>query len=301
MIELDGDESQPQGQLALVATDEGSPKRFKGSGAPNSSTSITRVDDSFWDRIQSCVSSAVASSLEPFKEGLQTINARADQTEVTLREMGDKFENHVAAMEEEHGRIRHRLDQLQEQLVEVQKECSPSASPKSSHTTPPPGPHQVPLYLVVMGGWKEGERKEYIEVQINKLFEAAGVQPQVHELQLFGKRPRCARVTLKFDVDTPAAKRAKQQEVISRLRAQQWTSRECNKPIWITQDRTPAQRVTNRGIAIIGSFLQNGLKVSRDSLEIDNWQAARTYIGDHRVSGTYLALCQRSPPAQTPW
>ena len=205
-----------------------------------------------------------------------------------LKDMGTRFDRHLIDMEEKDVKFRMRLDELQEQLVEL-KERSPGTSPKSSHPTSPQGsasPNiRPPSYLIIMGGWKEGERKDYLDVQLPKLFAAAGVSQHVKEVQLFGKRPRCAKISLKFENDEQNGKRDLQQSVISKLRGQQWTPQSCDKPVWVTQDRTPAQRATNKAVAIIGGFLQSAMKVTRESFEIDHWQAARTYVGDHRISG----------------
>ena len=216
-----------------------------------------------------------------------------------LKDMGTRFDRHLIDMEEKDVKFRMRLDELQEQLVEL-KERSPGTSPKSSHPTSPQGsasPNiRPPSYLIIMGGWKEGERKDYLDVQLPKLFAAAGVSQHVKEVQLFGKRPRCAKISLKFENDEQNGKRDLQQSVISKLRGQQWTPQSCDKPVWVTQDRTPAQRATNKAVAIIGGFLQSAMNVTRESFEIDHWQAARTYVGDHRISGAYPGPVSSPPP-----
>lgn len=202
-------------------------------------------------------------------------------------------------MEEKDARIKTRLDQLQDQVVELQKLSSPGVSPKASSAVSPSGwssPTIGPSYLVIVGGWKEGERRDYVEANLSKLFAAAGVTESIFELQWYGKRPRCARVHLNFDWDEAVYKRELQQSVITKLRAQQWVPRDCPKPVWITPDRPPAQRAINRAIAIMGNFLQETLKVPRDQFEIDNWQAGRTYLGDHRISGTFPGLSPTRPP-----
>ena len=279
----------------VVPGDEGSPKRIR-TEVPQS-TAV--VDTAFWDRIQSCVAAAVTSSLDPLREGLQHVSKRTDHTEAMLKDMGTRFDRHLIDMEEKDVKFRMRLDELQEQLVEL-KERSPGTSPKSSHPTSPQGsasPNiRPPSYLIIMGGWKEGERKDYLDVQLPKLFAAAGVSQHVKEVQLFGKRPRCAKISLKFENDEQNGKRDLQQSVISKLRGQQWTPQSCDKPVWVTQDRTPAQRATNKAVAIIGGFLQSAMNVTRESFEIDHWQAARTYVGDHRISGAYPGPVSSPPP-----
>ena len=294
------DDRDASPSLELVApSEEGSPKRSRIE-APQS---MAAVDGAFWDRIQSCVAAAVTSSLNPLKEGLQHVSSRTDHTEAALREMGTRFEQHVANMEEKNGMIKGRLDELQEKLEEL-KERSPGTSPKSSHPKSPIGPAsptRPPSYLIIIGGWKEGERKDYLDTQLPRLFSSSGVSSLISEVQMFGKRPRCAKICLKFESEEPTSKRELQQFVISKLRAQQWTPRECTKPVWITQDRTPAQRAMNKAVAIIGSFLQTTMKVNRDSFEIDNWQAARTYVGDNRISGAYPGPVSTPPPRADPF
>eukprot|EP00438_Fugacium_kawagutii_P032656 Skav216052 [mRNA] locus=scaffold2261:15267:16052:- [translate_table: standard] len=213
--------------------------------------------------------------------------------------MDTRFASHVATMKEKDEKLRLRLDQLQAQLTDLQKERSPGASPKSAYGGSPTGmasPNVPPSYLVIVGGWRDGERKDYIEANLSKLFEAAGVTSQIREVQMFGKRPRCAKISLQFSSDEPFAKRELQQTVISKLREQRWTPRECTKPIWVNQDRSPAQRATSKAVAITGGFLQHTLKIQREQFEIDQWLAARTYLGDFRISGAFPGPVSAPPP-----
>ena len=49
-----------------------------------------------------------------------------------------------------------------------------------------------------MVGWKEGERKDYLDIHLPKLFSASGVSSHISEIQVLGKRPRSAKISLKW-------------------------------------------------------------------------------------------------------
>lgn len=266
---------------------EGGPKRIRVE--TTSPTALVPVDASFWEGIQTCVSVAVAASIDPLREKLQQVHQKTDRHEVSLGVMETNFKQHVKAMKEQDSKFQSRLDELQNQVLEI-KETSQSPKSRQEEDSPTgPRSQPAPSYLVIIGGWKDGERRQYVETSLSELLAAARVSDKVSEVQLFGKRPRCARVSLQFSSDNPASKRATQQEVIASLRAQAWVPRDCQKPVWVTQDRTPAQRAATRAVAIIGSFLRTTMQIEPEHFEVDSWQAARTYLGDHRISGTSLS------------
>ena len=84
--------------------------------------------------------------------------------------------------------------------------------------------------------------------------------------------------------------------MISKVKAQQWTPRECSKPVWVIEDRPPGARSVSRAVAIVGSFIEKTLCFSKDKLEVDNWQAARAYLGDMRISGAFPGAVPSPPP-----
>ena len=149
---------------------------------------------------------------------------------------------------------------------------------------------------MVVGGWRDGERKGYLEMELTKLWAAAGVEASVSQVQTFGKRPRCAKVTLRLPEGDLGEKRAFLTDIISKVKAQQWIPRECSKPIWVIEDRPPSARSINRAVAIVGSFIEKTLCFTKDQLEVDNWQAARAYLGDMRISGAFPGSVPCPPP-----
>ena len=64
----------------------------------------------------------------------------------------------------------------------------------------------------------EGERRQYLQEQVNSLFTKVGVSTQVSSLTFFGIRPRCAKVVLVLHSQDSAVNREAQQQFISMLR-----------------------------------------------------------------------------------
>ena len=54
----------------------------------------------------------------------------------------------------------------------------------------------------------------------------------------------------------------------------------------------------NRAIAIMGSFIEESLKFTREKLEVDSWPAARAYLGDKKISGASPDTSVTPPPRQ---
>ena len=147
---------------------------------------------------------------------------------------------------------------------------------------------------MVLGGWRE--RKEYLETELSKLWSSAGVADSVRDVQTFGKRPRCAKVTLRLPDTDLTGKRAFLMDVITKVKAQKWVPRECSKAIWALEDRPPSARAVNRAVAIMGAFIEQTLGYTKEKLEVDNWAAARAYLGDMRISGAYPGVVPCPPP-----
>jgi hypothetical protein len=150
--------------------------------------------------------------------------------------------------------------------------------------------------MMVVGGWRDGERKEYVESELSKLWTAAGISASIREVQTYGKRPRCAKVALDLPDGELSDKRAFLLDTIAKVKAQAWVPRDCAKPVWVLEDRPPAARSVNRAIAIMGGFIERTLNFTGDKLEVDNWQAARAYLGDKRISGAFPGIVSTPPP-----
>ena len=150
--------------------------------------------------------------------------------------------------------------------------------------------------MMVVGGWRDGERKDYLENQLTRLWAAAGISSSIREVQMYGKRPRCAKITLELPSGDLAQKRAFLLDAIGKVKAQAWVPRDSAKPVWVLEDRPPAARCVNRAIAIMGSFIEKTLKFQGEKLEVDNWLAARAYLGDRRISGASPGAISTPPP-----
>ena len=214
-----------------------------------------------------------------------------------------KFSDRLAAQQEQDARISTRLDALQAQVVELQKGPSPGSSPNSGraglHAVPPTSPSSgssSPSLEMVLGGWRDGERKDYIEDQLSKLWSAAGVASAVRQVVTFGKRPRCAKVSLNFPEGGLAERRAFLADVISKVKGQGWKPRDCTRAIWVVEDRPPAARSVNKAVAIMGAFIEKTLKYTAEGMEVDSWPAARAYLGDQRISGACPGAVSCPPP-----
>ena len=168
---------------------------------------------------------------------------------------------------------------------------SPAGSAASS---PRSGDHSKPLsFDLILGGWCDGERLEHLEVNLPKAFESADVKSHVASIDMFGKRPRSARLKLKFSTEVPAAKRALQKEVRDKLRAVAWKPRGCEEPMWVSMDKSPAQRVMGRAVAKTSTFLWKSLGMPPKTLEVADWATGRAYIEQERVMGSHPAAHPR--------
>ena len=143
---------------------------------------------------------AVSSSMLPLREGLAEVVSRTDQHEQALTSMETRFAEHLAARDETDNRVSARLEALQSQMTDLQKASSPAGSPggrnAGQHAVPPTSPtarNSPPSLQMVLGGWRDGERKDYLETELNKLWSAAGVASSVSEggSDLWEEAPLC--------------------------------------------------------------------------------------------------------------
>lgn len=142
-----------------------------------------------------------------------------------------------------------RMDSFQGEIVDLQKALSsPKTAPSPSSLGPAPSGATFDL---VIGGWKEGSARDWVERELGKLL---GVEGDVIETRLFGKRSAFAKLILKIEGHWgPAQCREFQLGVLTRLRASKWTPD--GKEIWMTTDKTPKQRRVSKAIAQLNTFL----------------------------------------------
>ena len=291
-------------QMQIVAADadasgpsDGSPKRARVTTLATPS-----FDDNFWSKIQDTVTLAVTSSVRPSQEGLAELAARTGNAEDALARLDTRFAQQLAERQETDHRLSARIDALQAQVVDLQKSASPNGSPSHAsayNAVPPTSPTNKdysPTFQVVVGGWQDGERREYLESQLSKLWASAGLQGALREVHLYGKLPRCAKVTLHLPEGDLSSKRTFMLDFIIKVKALKWVPRECSKEIWVLEDRTPAQRCINRAVAVMGAFVEQTLKYKDEKLEIDNWPGARGYLGPKRISGVFPGALPTPPP-----
>lgn len=113
---------------------------------------------------------------------------------------------------------------------------------------------------------------------------SAGAQQHVSQTHVHGKRPSFGKLALKLEEHWgPADRRAFQLKVLTKLRSAQWAPG--GSAFWITTDKTPTQRRVSKAVAQLNAFLREQLKVDHGVLEVASWAAAKTFVGESRVTG----------------
>lgn len=283
-IHLDDDDEDGQpGALsrALVPLESGSPSKRSKTGPEQPALIDERH---LLSKIQTTIQESAASSLGSMHVTVQTLvdataaqNKRLQKVEQAVASHHDLLEN----LDLEHS---HRMDTMQGELVELQKAM---ASPK---TAPPPPSLAVAgqgaeTLDIVLGGWKEGSRREWVESQLSELLDHVGVKACVSHLRVVGKRPTFAKLELKFEEGKSLReKRDFQLNILQRLRRADRAPGGCK--LWITTDKTPAQRKVSKAIALLNQFLSDRLHLERGVLDVSSsWVAAKSFVGDERVTG----------------
>lgn len=183
-------------------------------------------------------------------------------------------------MEASHAR---RMDAFQVELVELQKAAS-SRKAVPSPSSLRPSDLQSGNFDIVIGGWKEGSTREWVERELAKLLTSVGAQEHVSQTILYGKRPGFAKFVLKLeDSWAPPDRRQFQLKVLTRIRSAHWAPG--GREVWVTTDKSPKQRRVSKATAQLNAFLRDCLKVDSGVLEVASWAAAKAYVGEFRVTG----------------
>ena len=112
-----------------------------------------------------------------------------------------------------------RMDAFQVELVQLQKAVS---SPKAVQSPSSLGPPDLPsgTFDIVIGDWKEGSTREWVDRELAKLLASVDAQRHVARTILYGKRSGCAKFALKLgDSWGPTERRQFQLKVLTRIRA----------------------------------------------------------------------------------
>ena len=261
---------------SLVPFEPDSPsKRAKRSDVLASTSGIDQTQ--LVTLIQSTIQESVASSLAPMQVTVQSLveksaahEGRLDFVDHALESQNTLLRNMDVKLHDMALKHASRMDSFQGEIVDLQKALSsPKTAPSPSSLGP--APSGVTFDLVI-GGWKEGSTRDWVERELGKLLGAVGVEGDVVETRLFGKRPAFAKLILKIEGHWgPAQCREFQLGVLTRLRASKWTPD--GKEIWMTTDKTPKQRRVSKAIAQLNAFLH--LKVDRNMLEVASWAAPK--------------------------
>lgn len=272
-IDLEGDD--PVGVLVPVP---GSPPKRPKTNLPPASLMVSPPMDSnqLMTLIQSTIQDSVASNLASVTSSLQTLVDKVSMHDDRLA----KVEHVVGRLSEMEARHSTRMDSLQQQLKELQQTLTSPGAPSFGEEV---AKEEIGFDIVV-GGWREGSTRAWVERELAQLIASVGLSSQVSQIKTFGKRPGFAKLELAFDTHLPIPRRREQQLlVLTKLRAGNWQPEDAK--IWMTTDKPLKQRRVSKAIAILNTFLHNRLGLDRGILEVASWVAAKAFVGEYRVTG----------------
>ncbi|CAE7674425.1 unnamed protein product [Symbiodinium sp. CCMP2592] len=281
-------EGQPEA-LALVRHEEDeeqSPSKKARQELP-----ITQLD--LVSTIQAAVASSVATHLAPFTASLQLIQQgqyAANQRLASVEVKQEQTTRELSELNDAHSR---RMDELQAEIVELQKAdfskptCPTSPETSRAYRVVPPA-DQESLDLVI-GGWVEGKSRDAVLSLIQNAVSQSGMGERVVETEPRGKRPTMCKLVLSFRAGlSNSEKRKEQLEIRDAIRA-------ClQAPVWCKTDQPLDIRAVGKAIAMLSGFLVEKLTMRREDLEVGSWSQARAFIGEHRVTRMLSAFAPNS-------
>eukprot|EP00438_Fugacium_kawagutii_P006454 Skav204518 [mRNA] locus=scaffold3201:294789:295898:+ [translate_table: standard] len=301
-IDLSGDEDELDDGHGVVETSHALVPVSSGSPTKRPKTRAVALEPrmdhgELVSLIQTTIQNSISTSLGDMQATVQTLADRtqtlADETKTLAAKASshdtrlDRVEGIVCTSQSALKQHSSRIDSMHDELIALQQHLgSPKASPPpSAFASPTHGAQQgEPSFDIVLGGWKDGVTKEWVEVQIGKLLESTHVKDHVPHIKTFGKRPGFAKLELKYDEGLNLIQRRELQgQLVGKLREAAWTPHD--RVVWIVADKTPSQRKVSRAVAILSTFLSEKLAVDRGMLEVASWPAAKAYVGEWRVTG----------------
>ena len=193
--------------------------------------------------------------------------------------------NHQQELEDMRRSHTQRMDDLQAEIVQLQKFSSepPSAqaSPVGSPSYRAAGPFDEPCFDLVLGVWREGRSSESVQHDINSMLDSAELAAQVSELKMFGKRPTIAKLILKLPA-TMTTQEKRDRQLIFRDSFRKTLE---GKGLWCNLDKPPKMRAVSKAVGRLSGFLQGPLKMSKDQLEVGSWPQAKCFVGDFLLTG----------------
>lgn len=273
-IDLEGDDS-PDGVLVPVP---GSPPKRPKTNLPTASLLVSPAVDSnqLITLIQTTIQDSVASNLAFVSSSVQTFVDRVSKHDDRL----GKIEQVVGRLSEMEASHSGRMDSLQQELKELQKTMTSPGAPSVGVEVA----REEIGFDIVVGGWREGSTRAWVERELAQLIASVGLSTQVSQIKTFDKRPGVAKLELAFDAHLPLPRRREQQlQVLTKLRAGNWQPEDAT--IWMTTDKPLKQRRVSKAIAILNNFLHSRLGLDRGILEVASWVAAKAFVGDYRVTG----------------
>lgn len=273
-VDLEGDEDVN----AIVPLPDSPSKRPKTTQVV---PAVASVDpNQLLTLIQSTIQESVASSLGSVHSAVQALVEKTDAQGSRL----DMVERAVGTLEELDARRSGRLDSMHDELIQLQKTLASPKAVQSPAGTPGPGSAEDITFDLVIGGWREGSTRAWVESELAKLISFLDLNSAVTQIKTFGKRPGFAKFELAFDSSwTVPRRREHQLMILSKLREANWQPDEGR--IWITTDKSPKQRRVSKAMAVLNGFLHEQLGVDRGVLEIASWGSAKAFVETFRVTG----------------
>ena len=204
--------------------------------------------------------------------------------------------------------LQHEVKELTGQMHQLSRARAPSAPPHSQHganPAEPPRGHRAasapPLHSralsqpsssdvdwnhLVIGGWLTDTRRETVEAETKALVQAMGIQTDVLEVIVYGRRASTSHVRLRALPDSEAKRRLLQLKADN---LDKHTIHSSSKNAWLTQHKSAHKRFNNRATKYVKDTLQTLVSPSSvDQFDVD-WNRQILWLQDARVAASQAA------------
>jgi hypothetical protein len=204
--------------------------------------------------------------------------------------------------------LQHEVKELTGQMHQLSRARAPSAPPHSQHganPAEPPRGHRAasapPLHSralsqpsssdvdwnhLVIGGWLTDTRRETVEAETKALVQAMGIQTDVLEVIVYGRRASTSHVRLRALPDSEAKRRLLQLKADN---LDKHTVHSSGKIAWLTQHKSAHKRFNNRATKYVKDTLQTLVSPSSvDQFDVD-WNRQILWLQDARVAASQAA------------
>lgn len=201
--------------------------------------------------------------------------------------------------------LQHEVKELTDQMHQLSRARAPSAPPHSHNPAEPPRGHRAasapPLHSralsqpsssdvdwnhLVIGGWLTDTRREQVEAETKALVQAMGIQTDVLEVTVYGRRASTSHVRLRALPDSEAKRRLLQLKADN---LDKHTIHSSGKNAWLTQHKSAHKRFNNRATKYVKDTLQTLVSPSSaDQIDVD-WNRQILWLHDARVAASQSA------------